>query len=266
MIALWVALAFASPPSGLDLDDIDTWAARSDDLMVGPPGCWEFEGDAVQRVAWYLPASFWSRGETKEVRKEATFKGRLEDQRWVQFEVEGEDQQDGDNAIVIGGGEEVDLDIPIEPIVGKRGSSGGTGTADKAVSMVDNLLDSIEPSTSTAFVQWEETPPAVRFVQHVPLDDSRRPPELELSTWFPMGGPATKIDGTFPKRFKIGEFPLRITVMRGQFHVRGQRVGDVVLPGVESLSMVVGVLGYTFGYEQKVVYRTARPCTPEAPG
>ena len=40
MLIWLVALAAAAPPEGVDLDDLDTWEARSRDVIDGPDGCW----------------------------------------------------------------------------------------------------------------------------------------------------------------------------------------------------------------------------------
>jgi hypothetical protein len=257
---LWLlGLALAGD---VDVDDLDHWQRDTDAMLKGPAGCWDFTGGGQVVIALYTPAGMWSRAEEHRSTTTGTFTGTLDDGVWrdVKFATttqEGMLETDFEPSFLFGVREEKEASA--------TATSPSSGAAD-AANFIDRLLDSIDPATTTSYAQWTEDHSIVEFVQHVPLDDSRRPKELTIRTQFPEGGRATAIDALFPRRFQLGDIadediPVRVTLMDGQAHLRSQAFGDLVLPGAETLSMVVGILGFTVGYEQRVVYNSAQKCT-----
>ena len=73
------------------------------------------------------------------------------------------------------------------------------------------------------------------------------------------------VDAVWPRLIKLGQWPVRIKIRDGQAHLVGHLHQDTVLPLAESLSFVVGVLGWTVGIEQSLTYTTATPCQIESP-
>ncbi|MCO4747492.1 MAG: hypothetical protein KC912_22010 [Proteobacteria bacterium] len=260
---LWLlGLALAAD---VDIDDLDHWQQDTDAMLKGPPGCWEFTGGGQVVIALYTPAGMWSRAEEHRSTTTGTFTGVLEDGVWrdvafVTTEQEGMVETDFEPSFLFG--------VRDKKKASTSAPSPSSGAAD-AANFIDRLLDSIDPATTMSYAQWTTDKSMVEFVQHVPLDDSRRPKEVTLRTQFPEGERATAIDALFPRRLNLADLsdeklPIRVTLMDGQAHLRSQAFDDIVLPGAETMSMVVGLLGYTIGYEQRVVYKTAQKCTAKA--
>jgi hypothetical protein len=179
------------------------------------------------------------------------------------------------------------MDVPIYPIVGRidqavvknatpddvaiedKGdlsitidADGDDGGSAEAINIFHEIVDSWEPAGSTTMSEWSDELGAIRLVQDIPLLDKVNPPVVTVTSTFPGGDEhPTVIDAAFPKRIKLGEWPVRVTLMDTQFHLRQQPVGDQVLPQVEGFSLMAGVLGFTLGYEQQITYATARACT-----
>ena len=72
MWALASALAFASPPPNVDLEDIDKWEDAAEALLDLPNGCWEWVGQA----SWD-----WNTGRYA-TRGDAVFAGKTQDGVW----------------------------------------------------------------------------------------------------------------------------------------------------------------------------------------
>lgn len=277
MWSWFTALALAAAPEGVDLEDLDGWEARSRALLDGPSGCWELSGRATVKFAAYTPGGVLSRAGQHDLLREGTFHGRIEDGVWRSFGYSLETKEG-----------KLDLDVPIYPMEGRidaaviqdespkaeeaRGGvsiateGGGNGT--DAGNLLDDVLEDLDFGAALSWVEWRDDLGGLVLIEEVPLEDGRDPPMVRKTTTFPQGKPyGTVVDVLFPPKLKIDEEGTpNVHVMDGQLHLRGVVVGDVVLPGVSGMSVVVGVLGFTGGYEQRMLYQEARRCvTPEAP-
>ncbi|MCB9683464.1 MAG: hypothetical protein H6738_19255 [Alphaproteobacteria bacterium] len=266
MIVAWIASALAAPPEGVDPDDVFHWEAGSRALLDGPPGCWELSGQLDLTLSGYVPASRWTRPERRDHKMHGTFSGRIDGGTWTSFTYELDDGED-------------DMTVPLFPMTGRISpdvvkrldepsestlqiSSDGNGE-EEAVNTLRRTLDAIDPETETAYAEWSDGKGAVRLLQDIPFEGSGRD-TVVVETLFPNGGPATSLDVTFPRRVKVGDALLKVTVFDGQMHLRGQQVGDLVMPALESLSVGMGALGLTGAWEQKLTYQKAQRCAASA--
>ena len=55
--------------------------------------------------------------------------------------------------------------------------------------------------------------------------------------------------------------PQSASPLNAQMHLRGEETSLGLVPTVESLSLVLGVLGFTLGMEQRLNYSRVRACT-----
>ncbi|TNE88366.1 MAG: hypothetical protein EP330_14880 [Deltaproteobacteria bacterium] len=277
-------LALASAGE-VDVEDLDHWRAGTDAMLQGPEGCWRFAGGGRVTLAIYTPASAFTRAGSHEYVSKGTFTGILRDGVWedLVFTETGEEgtseSEEGEGQVSVSlGGREERFDMKFEPslLFGERkqkrhGGSSGNAAADSAVdtaNVVDRIIASIDPAITTSYAQWDGDHTQVEFVQHVPLSDKARTKEVTLRTLFPEGDKATAVDVIFPRRIQISDLaddddkpPFKIVLMDTQAHLRSQRIEDYVLPGAETVSAVVGVLGFTVGWEQRLVYHDTRQCT-----
>jgi hypothetical protein len=277
MIALW-SFAHAARPPGLDVDaELATWEARAAALLAGPTGCWELSGTVDLFASGYVPATRWTRPDKSDHHLTGPFTARIEDGTWTRFDYtlrnvdEKADPED-------------DFEIPILPLLGRTkekpddgeaattsvsvGSGGVAVTEQGGVAMntLHRVLDAIDPATATAYAQWDDRSDGVALFQDYPLEEGRGSDVITIRTGIPAGGPtATSLDITFPGRVRVGDGLVKATIFDAQGHVRTQVVAGpdgatTVLPTLESLSLGLGALGFTVGYEQKIRYADARPC------
>lgn len=282
---VWSALAVAAPPPpGLDVDaQLGTWEARAQALLAGPAGCWELSGTVELAASGYVPATRWTRPDRHDHHLAGPFTARFEGGTWTRFDYtlrpldpDADDDQS--------------YEVPIWPLLGRSpekvhpkddddagedagtsvsiGSSGVavTDQGGAAMNTLHRVLDAVDPSTATAYAQWDERTDGVALFQDFPLTDGRNADVITLRTGIPQGGPlATTLDVTFPGRVKVGDGLVKATIFDAQGHVRTQVVPgpdgiQTVLPTLESLSLGLGALGFTIGYEQTIRYVEARPC------
>ncbi|MDG1482448.1 MAG: hypothetical protein P8R54_22855 [Myxococcota bacterium] len=281
---LLIAAAAGAPPPNLNLDDVDAWEDAAFALTHGPVGkCWDITGFLSAELALYQPASVFSSSGSESVTGSGTFSGRLENGVWTSFSY-AVTSSDGD----------LTVDLPIMPLVGAIDPSivtnlnaeetdRGDASADTPPEEEDarslslsisegdpeesmNLLrDSIDAwfsgSITTSFMRWSDPRSGAELVIEVPTSDKRNAPLLTATAFFPGGGKtATELDSVLPKRLTLGDWPLRMKVMDGQLHLRGQVVEGILLPSRESWSVLLGVFGLTVGYEQRLVYRSVSEC------
>lgn len=256
-------------PPGLTpeaLDDIAAWEKRARVLLDGPDACVDVQGTVRIHLALYSGGGWLSSGDQRDVVAQGAFQGRLDHGRWTALTtawepVSGPDTltlhhfhpivgrmavpPDGTNdmmTLTLAGG--IKFEVP-------EGGGESAGT-------LDQLLDDIHPTTTTSYTRWDADRGAVALVQAVPLSRDRG--TLDVHTYFPAAGPPTTLDATFPARIKAGEGMLKVTVRDGQLHLRGKNTALGTLPGEEGVSTVVGILGFTFGFDQRVSYERARAC------
>ncbi len=289
-----IAAASAAPPEGVDPDDLDRWEAGTRALLDGPAACWDFEGRLEVLLRLHTPPSMFSRGEQRDLATTGAFSGRISQGEWQSFAYRldppaGDDDMEGltgdlpvfpimgriDQDVVVnldseqedGDAGEAEVDEDDDSVSISFGGDGGTqvdASTSKAMNLIDEILEAIDPASTTSYGQWGDDPAGVTLIQDAPLTDRPRSDALSLVSFFPQGRPhATKLDVGFPKRIKVGDGLVKATLIDPQLHLRGQVVGDAVLPALESVSSVFGVLGFTVGYEQKLTYSAAMPCTSE---
>jgi len=148
-----------------------------------------------------------------------------------------------------------------EPAVGAGdGAAGGA----EAINLFQSFIDAWEPATAITFAQWKDDERYIELLQDFPIFETPNSPVVVVTSVFPEGGEGlSRLDAQFPKRVKVGEWPLKVTLMDTQFHLRQQQVGSTWLPQVEGFTLMAGVLGFTFGYEQQLTYATAQACVSE---
>lgn len=266
MIVTLIGAALAAPPEGVDADDVLGWETRSRALLEGPTGCWDLSGQLDLTLSGYVPASRWTRPDRRDHQMHGTFSGRIDGGTWTSFTYE----------IVEG---EEDITVPLFPMTGRISpgvvqrldqpeenaiSITGDGEQEEAVNTLRRMLDAIDPETETAYSEWSDAKGGVRLLQDIPFEGSGRE-TVVVETLFPAGGPATSLDATFPRRVKVGDGLVKVTLFDGQMHLRGQAVGDLVMPALESLSVGMGALGFTGAWEQKLTYQKAQRCAAPAP-
>ncbi len=282
MIPWLLTAALAAPPEGIDPDDFSHWEVAADRALDGPEGCWELSGAVRVDGGLHSAGTAFLRGDTYRIKGVGTWEGRIDSGKWRSFTYVWQDQSIGD------------LNVPIFPAIGtidpkvvvnatpkpepsegedKEGSNvsisigaggedGAGGTSTEAINIFHEIVDSWEPAGSTTVSEWDNDAGAIRLIQDIPLLDRVNPPVVSVTSTFPGGSEhPTIIDAVFPKRVKLGEWPMRVTLMDTQFHLRQQPVGDQVLPQVEGFTLMAGVLGFTLGYEQQITYATAQACT-----
>lgn len=273
MITWLMALAIAAPPEGVELEDLDLWEKRSQALLDGPAGCWDFSGTVETTFAAYTPPTLFSRAQRHDRKLGGTFEGRFSDGHWLSFQYELEPKGDwGDEA-------DSDFGVPLFPMMGKidqkvvkranPDEEGGAARVEvkdasgRAMNLLHNVLDEINPATTIAHAEWSEPESGVVLYQDMPLKDGRNADVVTLTTYLPGGGEqATRLDAVFPRRVRVGEGMLKATIFDAQMHLRGQPDASGVLPALESVSLGIGVLGFTVGYEQKLTYARAATCPP----
>ena len=269
----WTMLALAAPPEGVDPDDIGHWEALVDQSLKGPPGCWDLEGTLSINGHMISPATGFSRSGKSALGGDGRWQGRIEDGRWQRFAYD-QTVPEGAMALsapilpLIGVIDQSVVERP-PPVEGKRDTvtitmddeEGGDGSAE-ALNLMRGLIDAWDPNTATAVSEWREDQAAIELVQDFPIDKSPRSPVTVVTSTFPGGTDAlTRMDAEFPKRIKMGSWPMVATLTDMQFHLRQQQVGKTVLPAVESFSVTVSFMGFTLAYEQRIAYATASPCT-----
>jgi hypothetical protein len=287
-----IAAAAAAPPPSLDLDDVDAWEDAAFALTRPAGRCWDFTGALAAELALYQPTSVFSRGGSESVTGQGTFSGRLEDGVWTSFSyaltsASGDLTMDLpimplvgeiDPAIVVNLLAEPDESVEKPEGTGisigqKSGTaeepgsrtvsiSMGGGDAEETVSLLrDSIHTWFDSAVTTSFMRWDDARHGAQLVIEVPTADTWTAPTLTATAFFPGGGKvATELDSILPRRLTIGEWPLRAKIMDGQLHLRGQVVDGLLLPTQESWSAMLGVVGFTGGYEQRMVYLSATEC------
>jgi hypothetical protein len=283
----WIVMALAAPPEGVDPEDFGRWEEAADKALDGPAGCWELTGSLRVDAALHAPSTAFTRGDTMKMGAAGTWHGRLDGGQWTSFaykwtkkDVEGDE-----------------FSVPVFPVIGKidqtivvqeglppeeeqaagisrkddkgsvsisiGGGEGGDGGAE-AINLFQSAIDAWDPATATSMTEWRDKEQQISLLQDFPIFDTENSPVVVVESSFPGGGLGlSKLDAQFPRRVKIGEWPLKVNLMDTQFHLRQQQVGPTWLPQVEGFTLMAGVVGFTFGYEQQMVYTTAQACVSE---
>ena len=268
-----LALAADPPPVSLEaLEDTAPWEEAAARLRHGPDACVELEGTADVRLAIHQPGGWLGPGDQKTLHATGTFSGTLDHGVWTTLTADLQSAGDGDLRI-----------DQVRPLVGrmppaKEGAPASgegdvaisigdettavalAGPSQEAANLLDELVDEIDPAITTAFVVWDAGRRAIVLREQVPLNRPNKGETLEIRTFFPEAGAPTAIDVIFPERVRFGDGLVKVTATNGQMHLRGQETALGLLPGVESLSVVFGALGFTIGMEQRLAYTRARAC------
>lgn len=287
MWMLIVAGALAGPPQGVELEDIGRWTQGVKQLTAGPSGCWELSGEVSVRAVLISPADRFTGVGRMELAVEGSLSSRIEEQRWTRM--------DHDLRSVGGEIEPEQLhEFPVVPLIGTfdaelldRNQDGRLGESTEgqdslsvslsgdgvevesqgaeAVELLRAAIEEWGGSVSTGYARWSEERGGVEWLEHVPLyDDRARSPEIEVVSLFPDGQELpVALDARWPRTVKVRPegTPFAITFKNPQMHLRAEPVGEVLIPAVESVSFVVGIMGFTLGYEQTITYMSAAPCS-----
>lgn len=269
-VLLPVALGQPAGLSPEQIEDSRAWEQRARTLLDGPAGCVEMEGTVKVSLRLYRPGGWLSRGEQNDMAVDGSFLGRLDSGTWTSLETtwntdeqtrdrlkldkprpmvgrlppEPEEAEEGGSVAVSGGGKSTEVEI--------------SGSSRQTLNMLDKIIADIDPAVTTVYSRWDEESRAVVLEQYVPLDG--RKGDLQVTVTFPEGGPATMLDAVFPASFMAGDGLIQANVRDAQLHLRGQSTALGVLPVEESVSVVVGVMGFTLGLEQRITYGRARAC------
>ncbi len=280
MWPLLIPLALAAPPDGVDVEDVDLWEARSEALLAGPQGCWELEGDARVRAAVFTPGGLLGKPSRVQTTLSGPWTGRMEDGLWTRLEHQLQPTQEGGKLDVTG--------LPLHPMVGRvalqsgedddeqeAGQEGGKVSAgissegvtldaqawSKAANLVDDIIEAVDPEAVLAYASWDEARQGVEVVRSMPLGPRASADEVTLRSFLPLDGRPRSLDVEFPARIRMGSWPVRVTLIEPQLHLVSLPSPQGLLPAHESLSAILGVLGFTLGYEQTLAYRKATPCS-----
>ncbi len=264
MLALLTAAAFAQVPPDVDLQDVLGWEAAAEKLLDGPPGCFEMVGQATW--AWDIGRFGGSAGDV-------AFLGRLDDGVWssVHLEPMGELlREKGDRRSVRVYGREARFAPLVGKLVGARvtiANSDGTEVEGdleqnaKATNVLRRAMDRISSHSETSWAEWDASRQGVVLHRAVALDDGRRPPEAEVTVFFPGGRDVpTELDVSFPAKFFEGRIPAW-RISDAEVHIRGQAAGDRVFPATESFKFDFGILGFRFSGAQTIQYTRATRCS-----
>lgn len=281
-VTAFALAASAAPPPDVDLQAVETWQARATRLRRGPDSCWDLEGTARHQIAVFRPPTLFGRSQQTDYVYTGTFRGRLDQGTWTGFTAE---MKPASPASVEAVEEErgVDWKIPVRPLVGRaersqdedrrrrqaRGDDDtdddstvdGQSSATEAVTLIDQILDAVDADVTTTYVEWSDEDGGLFVVERYPLSDRTSGKGVDLRTFFPQGSEVgTRLDVMFPRKHRVGDFPLRITLLRPQLHVRTQALDGESLPTYESLSLAAGAVGFTVGFEQELRYTRATAC------
>lgn len=265
MILLFIAPALALSPE--QIEDSRAWELKARSLLDGPPGCVELEGTVQVKLSLFRPGGWLSKGERSDMGVDGSFRGRLEAGTWTVLDTTWNTDQKTKDKLKLDKPRPIVGRLPPEPEEGGSVSvSGGgksteveiSGSSRETLTMLDKIIADIDPAVTTVYSRWEEESRSVTLEQIVPLDG--RKGELQITVRFPEGGPPTSLDAVFPPSFMAGDGLLKANVRDAQLHLRGQSTALGVLPVEESVSVIVGVLGFTLGLEQRIRYGRARPC------
>ncbi len=131
--------------------------------------------------------------------------------------------------------------------------------------LVGEIVAAIDPDTVLEYATWDDERQGVELVRSMPLGPRASADEVTLRTFLPLDGGPERIDMIFPPRIRVGDGLVKATLMNPQLHMVALPTAHGPLPARESLSTIIGVLGFTFGIEQTLSYHRATPCAGAAP-
>jgi hypothetical protein len=140
--------------------------------------------------------------------------------------------------------------------VGSSGDVAIASSGPQAVNMLDEILGEVDPAVTTAYVEPDGDEWAL--VEHAEIQGQED--DLDMRWHIDKSGLPTSLDVAFPKRMRMGDGLVTVKVLNGQLHLAGTTNELGTVPTIESLSVVVGALGFTIGVEQEIRYTRVRPC------
>jgi hypothetical protein len=250
----------------LNLDDIAATKRRARVLLDGPPGCIEVQAEAKDTFVVMSPGGLFGSPGHRVYSASGTIFGRLDHGVWTSWgpPLRDDHPDDGVDFGSIVAFPMVGRSVEHEHDAERSGSvsvdaSGDVAVASagpKAANMLDEILDEIDPSITMAYVEPAEGGWAL--VEHADIDGHQE--DLEMRWHIDPSGQPSALDVTFPKRIQVGDAVMKVRVLNGQLHLRGQTNELGTVPTRESLSLVAGAFGFTVGVEQEIRYVRARAC------
>jgi len=250
----------------LNLDDIGATKRRARTLLDGPDRCIEVQAEAKDTIVILGSGGLFGSPEHSVYTASGSLFGRLDHGVWTSWGPPLHDDRP-DDKVALGA-------ITARPMVGKTiehegdpehhgsvsvGSSGDVAVASsgpQAVNLLDEILDEVDPEVTMAYVEPDNDGWAL--VEHADIEGQEE--DLDMRWHIDQSGVPTTLDVTFPKRMRIGDGLVSAKVLNGQLHLLGRTNELGTLPSIESLSVVIGVLGFTVGVEQEIRYTRVRPC------
>jgi hypothetical protein len=277
------AAAPLPPITQAQLEDIDDWEKRARLIFDGPDTCVQLQGTATYELVFFSPGGWLGPGEQHEAGVSGTFDGTLDHGEWTQMDLVWEQSEmvEATQTPTMEGrmSEALRKKTQIHPMVGHlskalrkklkesrgrdrlgaRKKDAAAQSGHEAIGEIDSIIKAIDPEITMAFAGWDEATGSVVLQQMVPIEEHAGG-ELQVRTTFPNGGVPTALDAYFPGRMTKTVGPFKLTVLNAQLHIRGQDTAMGVLPGHESVSFVIGLLGFTIGLERQIQYTRVRPC------
>lgn len=258
MWALAPALALASVPPNIDLEDIDRWETAAEYILDLPQGCWEWVGQA----SWdWETGKFNSRGD-------AVFAGKTNNGLWGEVHLQplGEllseprgtanhvyERQNARFAPLVGrlhGG---------RVIVSGDEEAQTLAEEAEAINVLRSALERISGDAFTSWAEWDDARGGVVLNRAIPLAEGRSE-EILVAIYFPSGGEVPSLlDVTFPAKFRTGKWP-GFSVRDAEVHVRGLIRGSYVYPSSEAFKFDYRFLGFRYHGAQTVVYKRISRC------
>ena len=256
----------------LNLDDIAATKRRARTLLDGPPGCIEVQAEVKDTIIVMSPGGMFGSPDHSTYTASGNIFGRLDQGVWTTWGPPLRDDRPDDD---------IDLgSIAARPMVGRShdfegrdedehgsvsissdGSVAASSAGPEAMNLLDEILDDVDPDVSMAYV----VPDAAGWALVEHADIKGHEDDLDMRWLIDSTGLPIALDVTFPKRIQIGDGVVQARVLNGQLHLRGQTSELGTVPTRESLSLVVGVFGFTVGFEQEIRYTRVRPCPGTVP-
>lgn len=267
---LWMSLAIAAPPEGVDPDALEVWEKASGSALDGPEGCWELGGKVLLTEQFETSLTGFRRASSTPRTTTGTFEGRIEERRWTRFVVH------------LDAPDERTIDFPIQPLVGivpsevvelhapdpEGSANGGVKIVrgedgdDSTTNNMASLYDALDSQTGLVDARWREDIRAIELNETTPFKGTSDNKLLKKVSVFPEGRPQpSRVSVIYPAHLTFGTWPIRIHLYNTQAHVMQRPVGEHVFPVAETASFRATGLSLNVGYEQRLDYQTAAACS-----
>ena len=257
-------------PAGVGIEEeVEAWEPRARALLDGPAACIEVQGQATVALAVVQQGGWRGPGKTERHILSGPFTGTLDKGMWRDLKTTLSTAPGVSPAVrmtdlmpVTGrkAGEHKKGEVNLSLSTSDNGESFDISSAGaQGINLVDGVLEGIRPDVT---LSWMEAGPAegVVLVQRAPVKGADDDEQIELRTTFPGRGAPTRLDVTLPRAIKVGEGLIKARIYDGQVHIAAAPTPMGPLPTEERASVVAGVLGFTVGIDQQLVYTAYRPC------